>query len=48
MKKKVLLCAVLYALIFFILIVALKKIDDSFMKSCTSAGYSKEYCESQK
>lgn len=36
---------VLVILILVGLLTALKKLDDSFMKDCTEAGYSTTYCE---
>ena len=39
---------VLVIMILVILGVAVKKIDDDFIDSCTEAGYSKDYCIREK
>lgn len=46
MKKSILTLVIFVFIISILLIV--NKIDNDFMKSCTKAGYSKEYCEAHK
>lgn len=39
---------VLVILVLVVLALINKKLDDDFMKSCTDAGFTKEYCEAHK
>ena len=39
---------ILLVVVLLLSIVILNKLDNDFMNSCTNAGYSKDYCESQK